>query len=511
MAALSYDFAWDDPHFSDKVIWLVSDEFQEKKKEEDEEKKADHEEKKADHEEKKADHEGKGGGKKRKREEEEKGQEQNEPPKKKIKKKLKWSRKDIQRMKKPLKDFLANNSHHWLHQITSSTPNEIIKIAGNTQHEIKKDNGDGILPLDSVDMDEHVFCRVRICSTIVAGASRVFHKMLLCGLRETHDSRIIIRVANQQEACLFVMMLKYFYCGRLPTEEGLTIETFLYLFILADRYEIVSLMDDCVRNLLKTINTSADANSILEFLDQFHETTLTESCRTLYNKAVQLLGRLYGSLEDFTGSEFTKLSLISLQSLLGTGHGRQYVVAHENTIYQALRHWATVNEPSEELFLVCLDGHRLTHHFFLDVVKGDSLFAHHATWNVWMNTVVDHFLSNEKRRHFFLGEAATIKEYRCNREAFLTCKLPAAGESSACFLLGYFFNVKCREEGSIATKHVTLELDAAKSHLSDLFYVNFLLLLGDENQGNAVHFHGSQKEHAFTCPASTNAFTLRIF
>ena len=97
---------------------------------------------------------------------------------------------------------------------------------------------------------------LHVSRLVLAAASGFFKLLFTTGMREAEEKKIIITVNEPAEGESVVVMIKWCYERKLPT--GMTATDLLRLFLVADKFRVVDLLDICGEDLKRQMVESME-------------------------------------------------------------------------------------------------------------------------------------------------------------------------------------------------------------------------------------------------------------
>lgn len=356
------------------------------------------------------------------------GQEDEQKPAKRV-----FTKKHIKAMKKPLQDFIKTFSDDFLNA-----------------HANVHDKAEEV---EGVDEQHGNSKTIYVSAAIVASESMFFRTLWTSSMKDSVQETVYIKVDSATEIGLFVLMLQYIYSKKLPNP--LTVRGLLHLFILANRYEVKSLMVVCIKRLKEAISTAEDADATLSFLSNF---TLIDDCKILHMAAQNVLKNRFAGRQLYD-PKVLDLSIAGLRGLLSSPHEGW----HENDIYRIVQLWADRHDNYSVIELV--QGEFLSRSFFVDVVWRDSILQQAPIWERWLAHYTEFFISGRVRQeqYFPMYLPAVLGD---DREVTVTLQ---SDIKETVYLFGYKFAIRHDNDTC------TLSLDIKGSGLSS---DRFLVVLG---------------------------------
>ncbi|XP_044492325.1 BTB/POZ domain-containing protein POB1-like isoform X2 [Mangifera indica] len=189
-------------------------------------------------------------------------------------------------------------------------------------------------------MDCSAVVRVKtlhISSPILAAKSPFFYKLFSNGMKESEQRHVTLRINASEEAAL-MELLNFMYSNTLSTTSP---PALLDVLMAADKYEVVSCMRYCSRQLR---NMSMTPESALLYLELPSSVLMAEAVQPLTDAARQFLACRYKDMTKFQ-DEVMVLPLAGIEAILSSD---DLQIASEDAVYDFVLKWAKTQYPRVE-------------------------------------------------------------------------------------------------------------------------------------------------------------------
>ncbi|KAI6189563.1 Protein roadkill [Aphelenchoides bicaudatus] len=165
-----------------------------------------------------------------------------------------------------------------------------------------------------IKVSEQVFKTHKL---VLAANSDVFQAML--NNKTTKEAQTNCLEVEDTNPDIFYTMLKYFYTGKLEQE---TTESLVILFVLADKYRVLNLMDACVEQLLDNLDVESATSCLalafqhdnedlkqeaIEFtIENYKKVLQSESWKLLRSENPELSSQIFDTILDESHVECSK-------------------------------------------------------------------------------------------------------------------------------------------------------------------------------------------------------------